>query len=148
GKDLKDNLSPKDEPSPSKDFPGVDHNKLSVYDISGNYPRPTKLEQALELLAIAIKNNDLDGQALAHSNIGAIYAATGNLKVAVSQLTLANDIYQRIGNEQRVSEIRQRLGEINNQLRNPSPIQINPSPIQIDPSRMIQIAPSRTQIQK
>jgi tetratricopeptide (TPR) repeat protein len=98
----------------------------------------TRYSQALEL---AVKNNDFERQAIAHSSMGEIYAATGNLKEAASQLTLATGIYQRLGSEQRVSELNQRLVEINRQL------QIDPSRIQIDPSR-IQIDPSRIQIQK
>jgi hypothetical protein len=112
----------------------------------------TRYSQALEL---AVKNNDLEGQAIAQSSMGEISAATGNLKDAVSQIALAKDTYQRLGNGQRVSELNQRLVEINKQLQvNPSQLQINPSQLQIDPARIqidpsrIQIDPSRLQIQK
>jgi energy-coupling factor transporter ATP-binding protein EcfA2 len=119
----------------------------------------TRYSQALEL---AVKNNDLEGQAIAQSSMGEISAATGNLKDAVSQIALAKDTYQRLGNGQRVSELNQRLVEINKQLQvNPSQLQIDPARIQIDPARIqidpariqidpsrIQIDPSRLQIQK
>jgi tetratricopeptide (TPR) repeat protein len=112
----------------------------------------TRYSQALEL---GVKNKDFEGQAIAHNNLGEVSLATGNLKEAVSQITLAKDTYQRLGNGQRVSELNQRLVEINKLLQaNPSQLQIDPSRIQIDPSRIqidpsqIQVNPSRIQIQK
>jgi hypothetical protein len=98
----------------------------------------TRYSQALEL---AVKNNDFERQAIARSSMGEIYAATGNLKEAASQLTLATGIYQRLGNAQRVSELNQRLVEIN------KPLQIDQPRIQIDQPR-IQIERPQIEIQK
>lgn len=94
----------------------------------------TRYSQALEL---AVKNKDIEGQAIAHNNLGEIHLETGNLKEAVSQLTLAKDMYQSLGNEQRVGEVQQRLAEIERLLQvNPSRRNLYQSPIQLDPSRI------------
>lgn len=90
--------------------------------------------QALEL---AVKNKDIEGQAIARNNLGEVYLKMGNLKEAVSQLTLARDMYQSLGNEQRVGEVQQRLAEIEKPLQvNPSGSQIDPSQLQLDLSRI------------
>ena len=114
--------------------------------VQGNFSAAqTRYSQASEL---AVKNKDLEGQAIAHNNLGEVSLVTGNLKEAVSQITRAKDTYQRLGNGQRVSELNQRLVEINKLLQaNPSQLQIDPSQLQIDLSR-IQINPSWIQIQK
>jgi len=86
--------------------------------------------QALDL---AVINEDIEGQAIARNNLGEVFLATGNLKDAVFILALARDMYQSLGNEERVGEVQQRLAEIEG---NPSGSKIEPSQLQLDLSRI------------
>ncbi|MGB7440068.1 MAG: tetratricopeptide repeat protein [Coleofasciculaceae cyanobacterium] len=106
-----------------------------VFQQLGDYPlSKAHYSQALEL---AVKNKDIEGQAIAGNNLGEVYLKMGNLKEAVSQLTLARDMYQSLGNEQRVSEVNQRLAGIERLLQvNPYGSQIDPSQLQLDLSRI------------
>jgi|GEM_PF-6913206 len=90
--------------------------------------------QALEL---ALKNKDIEGQAVALNNLGEVSLATGNIKEAVFQLKFARYMYQSLGNEKRVGEVQQRLEEIERLLKvNPSGSKIEPSQLQLDLSRI------------
>ncbi|NES18388.1 MAG: tetratricopeptide repeat protein [Symploca sp. SIO3E6] len=90
--------------------------------------------QALDL---AVTNEDIEGQAIARNNLGEVLLATGNLKEAVFILALARDMYQSLGNEQRVGEVQQRLEGIERLLKvNLSGSKIEPSQLQFDLSRI------------
>jgi tetratricopeptide (TPR) repeat protein len=73
--------------------------------------------QALEL---ATRNKDIEGQAAAHQGLGRVHTAIGKLKQASSELTTAREMYQTLGNRERLNEVQLQLREVNRQLQ-PSP---------------------------
>jgi len=103
--------------------------------VDGNFTKAVNhYSQALDL---AVKNKDVEGQAIARNNMGEVFLATGNLKEAIFILTLARDMYQSLGNDQRFGEVKQRLAEIGSLLKvSPSGSKIELSKLQFDLSRI------------
>ncbi|NER52499.1 MAG: tetratricopeptide repeat protein, partial [Symploca sp. SIO1A3] len=103
--------------------------------VDGNFTKAVNhYSQALDL---AVKNNDIEGQAIARNNMGEVFLTTGNLKEAIFILTLARDMYQSLGNDQRFGEVKQRLAEIGSLLKvSPSGSKIELSKLQFDLSRI------------
>ncbi|NER25704.1 MAG: tetratricopeptide repeat protein [Symploca sp. SIO1C2] len=90
-----------------------------------------------QALKLAVKNNDIEGQAIASNNLGELHVKMGNLEEATSQLTLAREMYQSLGNDERVGEVDKRLVKIQKLLQvNPSERDLYQFPIQLDPSRI------------
>ncbi|WP_373529056.1 hypothetical protein [Nostoc sp.] len=63
------------------------------------------------------RTQDINGQAAAHEALGDLYTRMNKPDSASSHLINADALYQRLGNPQRSSEVRQQLGQIQLQIQ-------------------------------
>lgn len=84
--------------------------QLNDLKAQGNFAEAERL--LLQFKEQAERTQDLNGQAAANQALGDVYTRMNKLDSASSHLINADALYQRLGNPQRSSEVKQQLGQI------------------------------------